>query len=268
MKLKQNKHYNQSLKSFLYRNKETRRNGRYFRFFLLVFALITICGLFHSCKNVKLITICWETPRQVKNAVEKYPELTPLTMAELKVLLHSDTSHYKVVNILSPCCGPCTMHLQTTFRQYLTTVDTAGVRFYYISEDCGGLKHLKGHLNSYGYYLPHYYYIRDTSAAFRRDDEGNRLNNIAHYLFPNQPKPDNLLGIPVNFIVDKHGRVKQYYEIDTAGRQKLGTTPLWAIGNDRICDLDFNTIDTLYYTPGKELRYCTTKWCRMWKLEE
>ncbi len=250
----------------LTKGRSTKRNGK--------FALVGLCvlllagsGLLGSCKNVRLATACFNSPRKFENAITKHPELTPLTAAELKDMLQSDTSHYKVVNIYSPCCGPCIQHLRTTFRQYTKTVDTTDVRFYYIAEDCSGLKYVKTDMNSWGYYLPKYYYLRDTSAAFVEGCNDNRLNNIAHYLFPDQPKTDGLLGIPVNFIVDKQGRVKQYYEIDTAGRQELVTTPLWAIGNTRICELDFNTIDTLYHT-DEGLRYCTTKWCRMWKFGE
>ncbi len=208
--------------------KTSRRNGK---LTLIALCAVLLLGgvLLGSCKNVRVLTVCFPSPRKFENAIKKHPELTPLTVAELKDLLQSNTSHYKVVNIYSPCCSPYIQHLQTTFRQYTRTVDTTDVRFYYISEDCSGLKYVKEDMNLWGYYLPEYYYLRDSSAAFAEEGNSNRLNNIAHYLFSDQPETDNLLDLPVNFIVDKQGRVKQYYEIDTAGKHSERPPP--AVGH-------------------------------------
>jgi PBP1b-binding outer membrane lipoprotein LpoB len=54
-----------------------------------------------------LLTGCMVEKPTVKNyrRVSAMPELTPVTVEQLRQLIAADTTHYKVVVLTSPCCG-------------------------------------------------------------------------------------------------------------------------------------------------------------------
>lgn len=230
---------------------------------LVVCALFMTASLFSSCSHYKLITLCIETRHNYKHALDKYPEQTPLTVAQLKAMLLDDTTHYKVVTFYSPCCGPCLEHLSRTYPEYMKSVDTTDVRFYYIADDCGSLKHNISTMQGINYYLPVYYYLRDSTESFSSSN-GQRWTNIANYLFAGQKEMSGMTGIPVDFIISKDGKVKQCY-VDEYGVRTLETTHLWTIGMTPLRDLDYDAIDTLYVNESG-MRYCNTKNCRQWQI--
>jgi len=190
--------------------------------------------LFSSCQ------ICIETPRTIRKAAS-YQNHIPLSAKELKSILTEDTTHYKFVVFYSPCCGPCIQHFRLTYPNVMNQYDTSQVVWYFILEDTGGIKHNEKFLRNLNVRTKMYYF-RDDTPEFSYKNENN-WNNLANYLFNyTNHKIDDIFGIPVNFIVNKEGKVKNVIHKYPNGIKRISTLSLYDIMNKSVMDIDFNNI--------------------------
>ncbi len=194
--------------------------------------------IFNGCQ------ICIETNRTIRKATS-YKNQTPLSAKELKSILTEDTTHYKFVVFYSPCCNPCYKHFRLTYPNIMNQYDTSQVVWYFILEDTGGMKYNEKFLKNLNVHAKMYYF-RDDTPEFSAKNE-NQWNNLANYIFTDSNnKIDDLYGVPVNFIINKEGKVKKSvfnYQNDI---KRISTLDLYYIMNKSVMDLDFNSItDTI-----------------------
>lgn len=208
--------------------------------------------VFQSC-NIKLITICAETKHRLKT-LYKYPEQIPLTVLELKQFLTEDTTHYKIVVIYSPCCGPCSRHFLTTYKNAIQLCDSS-VKFYFIQSDYGGVKHNREFLHDVGMDSLKTCYIKDTNSCFKEEKK------ILEYIFPSQDKTTKIFGTPLNFVVSKKNKIK-YATIDfeeySVVTTYLTVMPLYYFPNFNFDEIDFDEIEN---QPAINWNICTSKEC-------
>lgn len=209
--------------------------------FIIALGLLPLCIKAQGCS---------ETIATFREAPRLYPEQTPITVEELKHLLLDDTAHYKVVFFYSHCCGSCHTDLLKTYPYYFQNADTTNVRFYFIADNSGSLKRNVKDMKMLGYNLPVYYYLHDSTAAFSHTfnkETRYPMNNIASYLFPNQPPVYGCQKLPTWFIVSKDGRLKQSLDL-TGEVPTMRAMELWQLSNIPIKKLDFSVPDTLRQT--------------------
>ncbi len=200
---------------------------------ILLFSII-LSLVFQSCN---LIWICNNTTYRKKTA-HKYENQIPIKVEELKTMLYKDTTHYKVVIIYSPCCGACGSHMRTTYRNMLLHSDTT-IKFYFIVDDCGGIKYNEIFLQVCGIYPNKMYYFNDTFQI-------NKGNNIVNYLFPSDDKVTGELGVPMSLIISKNNKLKKaMISIDYGEekRQYLKAMPLYYLPSYDFDKIDFDIID-------------------------
>lgn len=70
---------------------------------------VSLLFLLSGCSN--FVWICKETKKTIKNA-KKHTDYTALTVEDLRNMFRSDTTHYKIVDFYSICCGPCMFRFQ------------------------------------------------------------------------------------------------------------------------------------------------------------
>jgi hypothetical protein len=219
--------------------------------------IITIISvfLFQSCGA---IWICKETKYNFKNS-DKYNNLTNITIDELKQLIVSDTSHYKVLILYSPCCGPCTAHMEKTYKEVYN--NNSSVKFYFVNESCGGLNHVEEFINYYGY-KETLYYIKDSSKNYKWNNI-ERYNNIINYLFEENTskKITGTYGIPISCVISKDNKLKKmlcHYSNESDTIYRYIPLPLHSIGSQKIKEIDYVKIDSINIL---KYEYCTPKGC-------
>lgn len=111
-------------------------------------------------------------------------------------------------------------------------------------------------LSSYGF-DGELYYLADTNAAFSPRNE-QHWNNLTNYLFPEGEKVNDAFGIPLNYIVDKKGRLLKSH-IEYQSETRVNTRSLYYVKETDIRLPDFSQTDTLVldYKPF----VCTSKGC-------
>lgn len=203
------------------------------RNFTFAMFIVIFC---YSCNSVQ---ICIETKRKIRIS-DVYVNQIPLTVKELKELITQDTTHYKVVVFYSPCCGPCIEYMKTDYKKAYHSCDTT-VKFFFVLNDCGGLKYNEDFLSSSGVNPEKMYYIRDTSKSFYYKTSENRMINIVNYIFDPQPQINRNLGVPTTCIVSKDNRLRL---IQTVKINENDTTVLYSPYNlSLLNDYDFSKID-------------------------
>lgn len=213
-------------------------------------AVITLCCT--SC-----IRMCIETSRSQKYAT-KHQEFKALNADDLKTLLIDDTSCYKFVVFYSPCCGPCHDHMRLTYPDIMKSYDSTTVKWYFVLENTGGIKHALDILEQYNLdVVP--YYMADKREAFCNTNE-NKWNNLINYIFPEGEKVDDAFGIPLNLIVDKHGRLVKSYN-RYSGEMRVYPRELYDIKDKDVREIDFSQMDTLSF--DWEPYTCTGSDCKL-----
>lgn len=164
--------------------------------FLIIF--LQSCGLVHICSE--------ENNKSLKSAL-KYPDNIPITVNDLKEFLINDSIHYKVVIFYSPCCAPCNKEMKTIYRNATESCDSS-VKFYFILEDCGGVKYNASFLTQSGIFNQKMYYLRDSTLHFKKGNDA-RFTNIVNSIFSPNYQITETNGVPKNFIVSKDNRLKR-----------------------------------------------------------
>lgn len=224
--------------------------------FLLVFVL----ALLQSC----IVAI---PNRFNERYAKRHEDIKCITAAQLKDTIISDTSHYKVVMIYSAGCGPCSLHLNLTYAPAYAK-QREDVKFYFISESTGGIRHCRKELERNGLYNGKVLCLYDNNPAFynkRGNEDSNiqTLNNLANYIFTNGPEVTGNFGLPCEYIISKDNRVlKQLVTTPTSG-SAIATMPLHQIDIDSIHLIDFDSIYqlTLDYDLYDLLKECTGDQC-------
>ena len=97
----------------------------------------------HIIKSLAVIVMgamlfsgCMVEKPTVKNyrRVSAMPELTPVTVEQLRQLIATDTTHYKVVVLTSPCCGYCVQSMRDVYPRKMAECDSSLVRWYFVVE--------------------------------------------------------------------------------------------------------------------------------------
>lgn len=201
---------------------------------LFLFGLII---LVQSCK------ICYPN-RWNRQYAEIMDYVECLTAKKLKDMIVSDTSHYKIVVFWSPCCGPCLRHLKETYAPaYIKNRDD--VKFYFITENSGGIKYSRTTLNSFGINNDKVLCFIDDDPRFYYQDKNPNIqffNNLANYIFTNGPKVSGLFGTPTEFIVSKDNRVLKSLVTTPTSGSAIVTTQLYEIDFDKIQEINFDSI--------------------------
>ena len=177
---------------------------------------------------------------------EKQDYIECLTADQLKEMILTDTTHFKIVMLYSTGCGPCGEHLRRTYAPaYAQHRDD--VKFYFISESTGGIKYCRDELERLGVYDGKVLCFLDDSPQFDNQKQGKNanlqvFNNLANHIFTKGPKVTGNFGIPCEFIVSKDNRVLKCLVATPHSGSAIKTAQLWQVDFDRIQEIDFDSI--------------------------
>ena len=211
-------------------------------FRLRCFTLLVALVLLQSCIRVQVaIPNRWN-----RRYAEKQDYIKCLNADQLKDLICSDTTCYKVVMIYSTGCGACSQHLQRTYAPvYAQHRDD--VKFYFISESTGGIKFCREELERYGLYDGKVLCFLDEDPRFDQQDQGKNynvesLNNLTNHIFTNGPKVTGNFGLPCEYIVSKDNRVLKQLTTTPHSGSAITTVQLFQIDFQHIQDIDFDSV--------------------------
>lgn len=232
---------------------------------------------------VLLLSGCMMEKPTVKNyrRVSAMPELTPVTVEQLRQLIAADTTHYKVVVLTSPCCGYCVLSMRDVYPQKMAECDTSLVRWYFVVESYSTAQYADELYRTYHIDSPRYW-IDDTLPQYRPlmvknmwtvvwnvirhsgqsyeesgfDVADNRLNNIVNAIAPQSQIITSVDGIPTTLLLDHHGRMKCTYIIAEDGTATFGPTDIRDI-TVPVTELEFSKVDTISFLP----KVCTPEGC-------
>lgn len=250
------------------------------KYILVLFSALMLSG----CGAVRM-----EKPT-VKNynRVRAMSELTPITVEQLRQMIATDTTHYKVVVLTSATCGPCLTAMRDTYPQKMAECDTSLVRWYFVEEDYSSAQYLDETFRNLDISHPRYwiddslpqyrplmvksmwqmvlntfrYWGQDYSAA-GIEVADDRLTNIINALAPTEPHPITDLGTPTTLMFNPAGKLKCTHLQDYYGYTGLYPTDIRDI-TVPVTQLDYNAVDTLSGpTPaGTEPKVCTPEGCQ------
>ncbi len=232
---------------------------------------------------VLLFSGCMMEKPTVKNyrRVSAMPELTPVTVEQLRQLIAADSTHYKVVVLTSPCCGYCVLSMRDVYPQKMAECDTSLVRWYFVVESYSTAQYADELYRTYHIDSPRYW-IDDTLPQYRPlmvknmwtvvwnvirhygqsyeesgfDVADNRLNNIVNAIAPQSQIITSVDGIPTTLLLDHHGRMKCTYIIAEDGTATFGPTDIRDI-TVPVTELEFSKVDTISFLP----KVCTPEGC-------
>jgi len=232
-----------------------------------------------------LLTGCMMEKPTVKNyrKVSVMPELTPVTVEQLRQLIAADTTHYKVVVLTSPCCGYCVLSMRDVYPRKMAECDTSLVRWYFVVESYSSAQYADELYRTYHIDLPRYW-IDDTLPQYRplmmknmwtvvwnviwhygqsyeeagldNNEADNRLNNIVNAIAPQPQLITSVDGIPTTLLLDPKGRMKCTYTIGEDGTATFGPADIRDISVP-VTELDYDMVDTISF-PQK---VCTPDGC-------
>ena len=226
---------------------------------------------------------CMMEKPTVKNyrRVSAMPELTPVTVEQLRQMIAADTTHYKVVVLTSPCCGYCVLSMRDVYPQKMAECDTSLVRWYFVVESYSTAQYADELYRTYHIDSPRYW-IDDTLPQYRPlmvknmwtvvwnvirhsrqsyeesglDVADNRLNNIVNAIAPQSQTITSVDGIPTTLLLDPNGRMKCTYIIAEDGTATFGPTDIRDI-TVPVTELEFSKVDTISFLP----KVCTPEGC-------
>ena len=226
-----------------------------------------------------LLTGCMMEKPTVKNyrRVSAMPELTPVTVEQLRQLIASDTTHHKVVVLTSSCCGYCGQAMRDVYPRKMAECDSSQVRWYFVETDYSSAQYMDKVFRTYHIDSPRYW-IDDTLPQFRPlmvknmwtvawnmiwnygksfeelgwEEADGRLNNIVNAIAPQRQPITGPNGTPTTVMLDPKGRMKCTYTIYNDTTALLEPTDIRDI-TVPVTELDFGRVDTLSYAS----RVCT-----------
>lgn len=165
---------------------------------------------------------------------------------QLKHLIISDTTHYKIVMVYSSGCGACMEHLRRTYAPAYAR-HRGDVKFYFISESTGGIKYCREELERLGMYDGKVLCFLDENPQYNNQNQGKDanlqvLNNLTNHIFANGPEVNGNFGLPCEFIVSKDNRVLKRLTTTPNSGSAIETAQLWQIDFDSIQSVDFDSI--------------------------
>ena len=198
--------------------------------------------------------------------------LTPVTVEQLRQMIASDTTHYKLVVLTSSCCGPCEISMRDVYPKKMAEYDSSQVRWYFVETDYSTAQYMDEVFRRHPINSPRYW-INDTLPQYRPlmvknmwtlvwnliwhygasyeelgwDVADNRLDNIANIIAP-QSQPVSVTGTPTTLMLNPQGRMKCTYTIYNDSTAMLEPTDIRDITLP-VTDLDYTRIDTLSYAP-------------------
>ena len=221
-----------------------------------------------------LLTGCMMEKPTVKNyrRVSAMPELTPVTVEQLRQLIAADTTHYKVVVLTSPCCGYCVLSMRDVYPRKMAECDSSLVRWYFVVESYSSTQYADELYRTYHIDSPRYW-IDDTLPQYQplmvknmwtvvwnliwhygADIEelgwevaSNRLDNIVANIVP-QSQPVSVSGVPTTLMLDPQGHMKCTYTIYNDSTAMLEPTDIRNI-TVPVTELDYNKVDTISFLP-------------------
>ena len=222
-----------------------------------------------------LFSSCIMEKPTVKNyrRVSAMPELTPVTVEQLRQLIATDTTHYKVVVLTSPCCGYCVLSMRDVYPRKMAECDSSLVRWYFVVESYSSAQYADELYRTYHIDSPRYW-IDDTLPQYRPlmvknmwtvvwnvirhygqsyeesgfDVADNRLNNIVNAIAPQSQTITSVDGIPTTLLLDPRGRMKCTYTVARDGTATFGPTDIRNI-TVPVTELDYNKVDTISFLP-------------------
>ena len=231
---------------------------------------------------VLLFSGCMMEKPTVKNyrRVSAMPELTPVTVEQLRQLISADTTHYKVVVLTSPCCGYCVLSMRDVYPRKMVECDTSLVRWYFVVESYSTAQYADELYRTYHIDSPRYW-IDDTLPQYRPlmvknmwtvvwnllwhygqsyEEVGyemadDRLNNIVNAIAPQSQLITSVDGIPTTLLLDPRGRMKCTYTIREDGAATFGPTDIRDI-TVPVTELDYYRVDTISCVPAPKV--CTS----------
>ncbi|MCQ2330092.1 MAG: hypothetical protein MJZ93_06020 [Paludibacteraceae bacterium] len=196
-----------------------------------------------SC-NVHVVQ---ETESKFREAPSKYPELTFVTVNELKNILYSDSSEYKVIiyNRAFINSGWNNMIKEELIPKW-KSMDTTKVRLYIISLDCAYLDDMNSFFIKNGIDKPRYV-IRDSTEKFcsykftnNKTEYCIRLTMITQTLCGNSSPITVKISPFTSLVLDKNNNMKL---VETNYKGKLQIVPLpFELMQDNLDETDFSTI--------------------------
>ena len=232
---------------------------------------------------VVLFSGCMVQKPTVKNyrKVMAMDNLSPVTVEQLRQLIATDTTHYKVVVLTSSCCGYCELAMRDVYPKKMAECDSGQVRWYFVETDYSTAQYMDEVFRRYGITSPRYW-INDTLPQYRPlmvknmwtvvwnliwhygasfeelgfDEADNRLDNIVNGLAPQQQLITGPNGTPTTVMLDPQGRMKCTYTIYNDSTAMLKPTDIRHISVP-VTALDYGKVDTLSYAP----KVCTPEGC-------
>lgn len=239
--------------------------------FLKRLPIIILC-LLSGCDNI--VRICIETPKRIEEAT-MYTDQIPITAEKLRQLVEKDTSHYKIIVLYSVCCGPCMDMFKHTYSHMWKNSDTSQIKWYFIQDDCSGVKWNTEFLTNFGINTT-MYYLRDTLPEFKTYTE-HRINNLINYIIPfSEHKVDNMFGVPTDIVINKKGvaKIEKVIYKNNTSRTSTYSLPYYEKHDDIpptlhfLQKLDFTKTDTTYirnrnaYSPNFSNENCIGGKCK------
>lgn len=238
--------------------------------------LLLAAVMFSGC------TIMMQKPT-VKNyrKVSAMSNLTPVTVEQLRQMIATDTTHYKVVVLTSSCCGPCELAMRDVYPRKMNECDTSQMRWIFVETDYSSAQYMDKLFMTYHIDLPRYW-IDDTLPQYRPlmvknmwtvvwnliwnygksfeelgwEEADNRLDNIVNAIAPQRQPITGPNGTPTTVMLDPQGRMKCTYVIDGSGNTTFEPTDIRDI-TVPVSELDYSRVDTLAYGS----RVCTPEGC-------
>ncbi|MBQ6742342.1 MAG: hypothetical protein IJR04_07135 [Bacteroidales bacterium] len=224
--------------------------------------------------GMMLLSGCMMEKPTVKNyrRVSAMPELTPVTVEQLRQLIDADTTHYKVVVLTSSCCGYCGQAMRDTYPHKMAECDSSQVHWYFVEESYGTAQYMDEVFRRHHIDSPRYW-INDTLPQYRplmvknmwtivwnliwhygADIEelgwevaSNRLDNIVANIVP-QSQPVSVSGVPTTLMLNPQGHMKCTYTIYNDSTAMLEPTDIRNI-TVPVTELDYNKVDTISFLP-------------------
>ena len=205
--------------------------------------------------------------------VSAMSNLTPVTVEQLRQMIATDTTHYKVVVLTSSCCGPCEQAMRDVYPRKMAECDSSQVRWYFVETDYSSAQYMDKVFMTYHIDSPRYW-IDDTLPQFRPlmlknmwmvawnmiwnygksfeelgwEEADDRLNNIVNAIAPQHQTITGPNGTPTTVMLDPKGRMKCTYVIDGSGNVTFEPTDIRDIAVPGT-ELDYSRVDTLSYAP-------------------
>ena len=196
-----------------------------------------------------LLTGCMMEKPTVKNyrKVSAMPELTPVTVEQLRQLIAADTTHYKVVVLTSPCCGYCVLSMRDIYPRKMAECDSSLVRWYFVVESYSSAQYADELYRTYHIDSPRYW-IDDTLPQYQPLMVKNMWTVVWNLLWHYGQSFEELGWEMADNRLNPRGRMKCTYTVARDGTATFGPTDIRNI-TVPVTELDYNKVDTISFLP-------------------